>query len=259
MKFSTKLLSSVFLMAVLAFTFASCNKNDTKPNPRTQKYQVTAFGNLDVKGTAMFKEVIDADSVIVTLKLQGKDMSATSSLPVKIRKGTSLEKGEALVDLGSYDGSQMEMVKEVNLSFDQLKKENISLSVYKSDNSTIVAQAELGANATFKSYDMKDDKGEINGQFRVYKRDSGSYLVIKLVQDKINEVCQGNDHPVSVVDADGFEDADFALDSVSHEDGISANLLTNYSYKDIQNYGGGIKVYCSKEHDKKVISEGKFK
>lgn len=255
-----KLLTGILLLGTFFFTLSSCSDDDgAKPVPREQSYKVTAYGSNEISGTANFKEVLNTDSVQVTIKLQGKDINNLSALPVKIRQGTSIESGEVLFDLGSYNGAEKELVKTIKLSYDDLVKLNASIGVYNPNNSDILAQAEIGSNSTYESYTMTNPTtNEMNGQFRIYKREKGSYVVIHIGLEGLATACEGVDHPAKVLDADGIPDTDIVLNPVADSNGVSATHLSEQAYEDLTKYNGSINVYCSESLLVKTISQGNF-
>lgn len=258
MKLPTKLLTGLFLLATAVFTFSSCGNDDdnAKPVPRSETYNFTAYGTHEITGTALFTEVLNTDSVKVTVELKGKDINDLVSLPVIIREGTSLESGDVISNLGNFKGSDGKLVKTIKLSFDNLLTLNGSMAVYgPSDN--ILSQAEIGTNTTYESHTMTNLTGsEMNGQFRIYKRPTGSYLVIKIDLEGIASICDGVDHPAKIYKADGSPEVE--LNAVADSSGISATSLTDYSYDDLKNYNGFVKVLCSETATDVSISKGNF-
>jgi len=254
---STKLLSGIFLLAVVAFTFASCNNDDgANPTPRTVTYDVNGYEASGITGKIKFTEVVNADSVSVLLTLNGQDINQYVHFPVVINKGTALEEGEELFPLGTFDGGKGSLQKAVNISYDDLVKLNGGVTIYSgSADKDVVAHAEIGVNKTFSAFSMKTVDGVVNGQFRVYKRDTGSYLVIKV--DSIGNSCQGMDHPVYALN-NNEQDTTLQINPVADQDLISTTELPNHRYEDLTTYGGVLNVYCSESNTLSVISKGKF-
>lgn len=260
MKRSIRLLEGCLLLALTLFAFSACQKNGSNPVPRETQYQIVSYPGYNVSGTATFKEVINADSVWVTIKLQGSTVSDVTSFPIYIREGTSLENGDKKFDLGNFDGSKGTLTKEIALSYDELNNFNGSIAVYRNptDVSTLIAQGELGINGIYKSYTMHfPGSSDINGVFRVYKRGNGTYVVIKNTFDNLDTLCAGHPHPAGVFKANGAPD--FQLNPVADSSGISATALDNHTFDEMTHYQGSIKVLCSDAVQSFVLSQGEFK
>lgn len=260
MKNSMSLLKSVFLVSLVLIGLSACQKNDSNPTPREKQYQIKTYPGFDVSGMATFKEILNVDSVMVTIKLQGTTVSDVTSFPVYIREGTSLENGPVEFDLGNFDGSEGTLTKEIGLSFDELENLNGSLVVYRNpnDTKTIIAQGELGINKVYKSYSMHfPTSSDINGQFRVYKRDNGAYIVIKNTFNNLDTLCEGHPHPAGVYKTNGAPA--FDLNPVADSNGVSATSLPDHTFDEMTHYDGYIKVLCSEDVESFVLSQGEFK
>lgn len=259
MHLPNKLFSGILLLATALFTLSSCgNNDDATPVPRKDTYQFTAFGNHNITGTAVFTEILNTDSTQVTVTLKGNEINDLSSLPVKIRQGTSIEDGEILYDLGNYNGSTTQLTKAVKLSYDKLADLNASIGVYNPNNGDILSQAEIGSNSTYKSFTMKNPAGTTNGQFRIYKRGTGSYIVIKVNLSGLADACKGQEHPVTVLGSDGLPDSAFTLNAVADSNGVSATTLSDHDYDEMTKYKGSLTVSCSEAALITIISQGSF-
>ena len=262
MKSPTRLLSGLLLLTVAVFSLTSCGDDDSAPVPRKTTYNFVAYDNgsgNDITGKALFTEIINTDSVEVTVTLKGKNINDLVTLPVKILEGTSLEGGDVLFDLGKYSGSKQQLTKAIKLSYDALTDLNGSMAVY-SDEGDILSQAELGINTEFESNTMTNplDGDKKNGQIRVYKRKTGSYVVIQVDLSGVATACKGVDHPARVYKADGTQDTDFQLNAVADSSGISATALTDKDYNDLKNYDGFVKILCSEGALDVALSQGSF-
>lgn len=258
MKTTMGLLKGMLIMAVVVTGFSACQKNDSTPTPLHKQYTISPNGDAanPISGTAKFTEVLNTDSVKVTIQLQG--VSQDGSYPVYMRQGTSIENGQVAYDLGFVDGRNPTLNAVIPMSFSNLIKYNGSIDIYRNpnDTTTIVAQSEIGANEVYKAYKMTDPQsGNQNGQFRVYKRSGGAYVVIRL---DTTMVPMGNvPHPARVYKADGTRD--FDLTDVSPGTGISTSTVTTHTYDELTHYTGMIKVLQSADVQDVTLSEGQFK
>lgn len=251
----------VLVVAAALFTLSACTKNDSKPTPRTKTYKIQTYPGYNVSGTATFTEVLNADSVIVAVKLSGSSVSNVTLFPVYIRQGTSLENGPVAFDLGNLDGNIGNLQSEINLSFSDLLNFNGSIGVYRNttDTNRVIAQGEVGANEIFTAHNMYNplSTSQINGQFRIYKRSTGAYLVIGLDTSLIQTNGIIGSHPARVYKADGTRD--FDLSHVSGMSGVSGTNITDHTYGDLTGYDGMIKVLLAQDMQDVTISQGSFK
>jgi hypothetical protein len=257
MKTTMGLLKGMLIMAVVVTGFSACQKNDSTPTPLHKQYKITSYGDDSnpISGTAKFTEVLNADSVKVSIQLQG--VSQDGSYPVYIRQGTSIENGPVAYNLGFVDGRNPTLNAVIPMSFSNLIKYNGSIDIYRNPNDTvtIVAQSEIGANEVYKAYKMADPQsGNQNGQFRVYQRNGGAYVVIRL--DTALVALGDVPHPARVYKADGSRD--FDLTDVSPM-GISTSNVTAHTYDELTHYTGMIKVLQSADVQDVTLSEGQFK
>lgn len=258
MKTSRNGLCMVFLAGVAMAGFSSCNKSNTAPVPQQKQYTISPYNSSSqISGTVNFTQVLNADSVMVTVKLQG--INQDGSYPVFIRQGTSLEDGAVAFNLGFVDGANPTLIREIPVSFSDISAYNGCLNVYRNPNDTvtIVAQSEIGINNVFKSYNMYNpaNTSQINGQFRVYQRSQGSYLVIRI--DTSAAHLGGVSHPARVYTAAGLRAFDLAnVDSVS---GVSVTTLQDQPFNTLSNYPGTIRVLLSQNFQDVTISQGSFK
>ena len=258
MKTSGVLLKGALTAVIALFSLSACQKNDSSTTPRVKTYNIVGYPGYNVSGTATFKEVLNTDSVMLTVNLQGSDVTNVSLFPLYIREGTSLEKGPVKFKLGNLDGSVGSLQKELNLSFSDLLNLNGSLDIYRNttDTNQVIAQGEIGANEIFKSFNMYSplDANKINGQFRVYKRATGAYIVIGI--DTAVAKIGGMSHPARVYKSDGTRD--FDLSDVSATTGVSSTSVTDHTFDDLIHYTGMIKVLESQDMQDVTISQGKF-
>lgn len=244
-------------MAGVTF-FSSCSKSNTGPVAQQKSYTISPYNSSSqISGTVNFTQVLNTDSVIVTVKLQG--VAQDGYYPVYIRKGTSLEDGPVAFNLGNFNGDSTALTTEIPLSFSNLQTYDGCLNVYRSpfDTVTIKAQSELGTNSVFKSFNMYDpvNTTQINGQFRVYQRPAGSYLVIRI--DTSVAQLGGVSHPARVYTAAGMRAFDLTnVDSVS---GVSATPLPDQPFNTLSAYPGTVKVLLSQAVQDVTISQGQFK
>lgn len=261
MKTSKLLLNGVLIAATALFSLSSCKKNDSSPAPRTKTYNIQTYPGYSVSGTATFTEVLNKDSVKIDVKLSGSSVTNVTLFPVLIRQGTSLENGPLQFNVGNLDGNIKELQNELNISFDDLLNFNGSIDVYRNttDTNSVIAQGEIGANEIFTSYNMYDplNTTQMNGQFRIYKRSTGAYLVIGLDTSKIQTNGVIASHPARVYKADGTRD--FDLSDVSGTSGISSTNITDHTYDDLVHYSGMVKVLLSQDMQDVTISQGPFK
>lgn len=257
MKNAMKLLNGGLFIALTMISLSACQNNDSNPTPRTKQYTISPYGQSNISGTAKFLEVLNTDSVQVTIQLQG--VSQDGSYPVYLRQGTSIENGPVAFDLGFVDGRSPTLTSTINLSFSQLLKYDGCIDIYRNPNDTvsIVAQSEIGANEIYKSFDLHDplNQSKINGQFRVYKRPQGTSLIIRID----TSVAHTGDvsHPARVYKSDGTRD--FDLSDVSPTTGVSSTDLSDHSFDELTHYNGKIKVLLSQEIQDVTLSEGDFK
>ncbi|MGH2643824.1 MAG: hypothetical protein ACRDE2_07750, partial [Chitinophagaceae bacterium] len=250
-------LPAVFF-GVALIGFSSCNKSNTTPTPQQTQYTISPYNaTSQISGTVNFMQVMNVDSVIVTIKLQG--VNQDGSYPVYIRQGTSLEDGPVAFNLGFVDGQNPTLTKEIPLAFSDLANYNGCLNVYRNPNDTvtIIAQSEIGGNNVFKAYNMYNpaNTSQINGQFRVYQRTTGSYLVIR-IDTSLAHI--GNiSHPARVYTAAGLRV--FDLNNVDSVSGVSATPLPNQPYNTLSTYPGSVKVLLSQDFQDVTISQGQFK
>lgn len=253
------LLKPVICGLVALAALSSCSKNDSDNTPLNKTYKITAYNSTSqISGTLAVKEVLNTDSVWLTLQLQGT--SSDGSYPVFVRQGTSIENGPVAYDLGFVDGQNPILAKEIPMSFSDFIKYNGCIDIYRNPNdlATIVAQAEVGANETYKAFDMVSPNlpnNPINGQFRIYKRSTGAYLVIK-VDTSATGMGLGMSHPARVYKSDGTRD--FDLSDVSDSSGVSATTITDHSFDALSSYSGSIKVLQSGQVQDFIISQGTF-
>lgn len=259
MKTTIGLLKAMAVTAVAVAGLAACQKDNGTPAPLHKQYTISPYnasGSNQISGTAKFTEVLNADSVQVAIQLQG--VSQDGSYPVYIRQGTSIENGPVAYRLGFVDGRSPTLTAVIPLSFSNLIKYNGSIDIYRNPNDTvtIVAQSEIGANEVYKSYKMTNPlNGDQNGQFRVYQRTGGAYLVIQI--DTSVAHTGGLSHPARVYKSDGTRD--FDLTDVSAVTGVSATNLTDHSFDELTHYTGMIKVLLSADAQDVPISQGQFK
>lgn len=254
MKTPIKLSALVVLLAGTLLT--ACQKNDSNDNPLKIQYTIGPYQSSKISGTVDFTEVLHTDSVQLTIQLTG--VSQDGSYPVLLRKGTSIENGEVAFDLGFVDGRNPTLTKTINLPFSELIKYNGCLDIYRNPNDTvtIVAQSEIGANNTFKSYDMANPiTSQLNGQFRIYKRDAGAYIVVRI--DSATAHTGGVAHPTRVYTAEGARE--FELEDLSHVSGVSATLVTDHTFDDLTHSSYLIKVLQSADLQDVVLSQGAIK
>lgn len=261
MKTSSTLMNGLLIAGIALFSLSACQKNDSSPNPRTKTYTIQTYPGFDVKGTATFTEILNTDSVKLDVKLQGSSVTNVSLFPVLIREGTSLENGPLKFEIGNLDGSVGTLEKDLNISFSDLLNFDGSLDVYRNttDTNSVIAQGEIGANEVFTSYNMYDplNTTQMNGQFRIYKRSTGAYLVVGLDTSLLNTNDVIDSHPARVYKADGTRD--FDLSDVSGTSGISSTNITDHTYDDLIHYDGSIKVLLSQDIQDVTISQGQFK
>lgn len=247
------------LLALLALAgLSSCSKNDSDNTPLNKQYRITAFNaTSQISGTLSVTEVLHTDSVLLMLQLQGT--SPDGSYPVYVRQGTSIEDGPVAFDLGFVDGENSTLSKEINMSFSDFIKYNGCLDIYRNPNDlhTIVAQSEIGSNETYKAFDMMNPNlpnKPINGQFRIYKRGTGAYLVVKI------DTATGDPgitaHPARIYKSDGSRD--FDLNDVADSSGVSATNITDHTFDELSNYSGSVKVLKSQDMQDVVLSQGSF-
>lgn len=247
------------LLSGASFTgLLSCNKSNTTPSPQQKQYTISPYNSSSqISGIVNFRQVLNTDSVIVTVKLQG--VNQDGSYPVYIRQGTSLEGGPVAYDLGYVDGQSPTLTAEIPLAFSNILTYNGCLNVYRNPNDTvtIVAQSEIGTNNIFKSYNMYDpvNTSQINGQFRVYQRPAGSYLVIR-IDTSVAHIGRIS-HPARVYTAAGMRA--FDLNNVDSVSGVSATSLPDQPYNALSTYPGSIKVLLSQGVQDVTISQGQFK
>lgn len=262
MKHTIHSVKVIVLTAFVMISFFACQKNDSKPTPRVEKYSISAFPGYNISGSATFKEILNSDSVMLTIRLQGKDVTNLTSFPVFIREGTSLENGKVKFEIGNYDGSKSSLEKDIPVSYDDLTGMNASISIYRnqSDLKTVIGQGELGSNKFYQPYTLYNpiNLSMVQGQFRVYKRSAGTYLVIKTNLEDLDSLCIGHPHPAGVFKADGYPDTNFDLNPVADSSGISSTSLPNHSFDEMIHYDGSIKVVCS-ETVQVPLAQGKFK
>lgn len=245
------------LVALAALS--SCSKNDSDTTPLNKTYKITAYNSTSqISGTLSVMEVLNTDSIWLTLQLQGT--STDGSYPVFVRQGTSIENGPVAYDLGFVDGQNPTLAKEINMSFSDFIKYNGCIDIYRNPNdlATIVAQSEIGTNETYKAFDMVNPNlpnKPINGQFRIYKRSTGAYLVIK-VDTSAAGMGLGISHPARVYKTDGTRD--FDLSDVSDSSGVSATNITDHTFDQLSSYSGSIKVLESMQVQDVIVSQGTF-
>lgn len=244
------------LVALAALS--SCQKNDNTQTPLKKQYTISPYNaTSSIKGTLNVMEVLNTDSVVLTLQLTG--VSTDGSYPVYLRQGTSIENGPVAFNLGFVDGSNPTLTAEIKMSFSDFMKYNGCVDIYRNPNDleTIVAQAEIGTNETYKSFDMSNpnlpDK-PINGQFRIYKRATGAYLVVKVDTAAVHSGL--GSHPARVYKTDGTRD--FDLSDVSDSSGISTSNITDHTFDELSKYSGTLKVLESQTIQDVVISQGSF-
>lgn len=251
-------LYAAFITPITLAGISSCSKSNTAPVPQQKQYTISPYNSTSqISGTVNFTQVLNVDSIIVTIKLQG--VNQDGSYPVYIRQGTSLEDGPLAYNLGFVDGANPTLTKEVPLAFSDLANYNGCLNVYRNPNDTvtIVAQSEIGENNIFKAYNMYNpvNTSQINGQFRVYQRSAGSYLVIRI--DTSFAHMGGASHPARVYTAAG--DRAFDLTNVDSVSGVSVTPLPDQPYNTLSTYPGSIKVLLSQAFQDVTISQGQFK
>lgn len=257
MKPTNTLLKGALIAATALFSLSACQKSDNSPVARTKTYNIQTYANYNVSGTATFTEVLNTDSVKVDVKLSGSNVTDLTLFPVYIRQGTSLENGPRAFDLGNLDGGVKELQSEINLSFDDLLNFNGSLDVYRNttDTTQTIAQAEIGANEVFKSYNLTspNQQGQPqNGQLRIYKRATGAYLVVRV---DTSAFIGTEPHPARVYQADGIT-KDFDLNDLGGETGISATTVTDNTYDDLTKTKRIVKVFESATSLDVTISQG---
>lgn len=240
------------------FLLFSCNKSNVAPSPQQKVYTIRPYNSSSqISGTVTFTQVMNVDSVIVAVKLQG--VSQDGYYPVYIRQGTSLEDGPVAFNLGNFNGDSTSLTTKIPMAFSSLSTYNGCLNVYRSpfDTVTIKAQSELGTNSVFKSFNMYDpiNTAQINGQFRVYQRSTGSYLVVRL--DTSVAQLGGVSHPARVYTSAGLRA--FDLNNVDSVSGVSATSLPDQPYNTLSVYNGTIKVLFSDSIQDVPISQGQFK
>lgn len=251
-------LYAAFIVPTALVGISSCSKSDTPPVPQQKQYTISPYNSTSqISGTVNFTQVLNVDSVIVTVKLQG--VNQDGSYPVYIRQGTSLEDGPVAYNLGFVDGQNPTLTTEIPMVFSNLANYNGCLNVYRNPNDTvtIIAQSEIGENNVFKAYNMYNpgNTSQINGQFRVYQRSAGSYLVIRI--DTSVAHVGGVSHPARVYTSTG--DRAFDLNNVDSLSGVSATSLPDQPYSTLSAYPGSIKVLLSEAFQDVTISQGQFK
>lgn len=254
MKRPTKLSALAVLLAATLLT--ACQKNDNNDNPLKIQYTIGPYQSSKISGTADFTEILHTDSVQLTIQLTG--VSQDGSYPVLLRKGTSIENGEVAFNLGFVDGKNPTLSTSINLPFSELLKYNGCIDIYRNPNDTvtIVAQSEIGANNVFKSYDMANPiTSQPNGQFRIYKRDAGAYVVVRI--DSATAHIGGVPHPTRVYNAGGARE--FELENLSEVSGVSATTVTDHTFDELTHADYLIKVLQSDELQDVVLSQGVIK
>jgi hypothetical protein len=251
-------LYAAFIVPTALMGISSCSKSNTAPVPQQKQYTISPYNSTSqISGTVNFTQVLNADSIMVTVKLQG--VSQDGSYPVYIRQGTSLQDGLVAYNLGFVDGANPTLTKEIPMVFSDLANYNGCLNVYRNPNDTvtIIAQSEIGANNVFKAYNMYNpvNTSQINGQFRVYQRPAGSYLVVRI--DTSVAHIGGTSHPARVYTAAG--DRAFDLTNVDSVSGVSATSLPDQPYNTLSTYPGSIKVLLSQAFQDVTLSQGQFK
>gem|GEM_PF-6422637 len=253
---NTSIKLSALAVLLAGMLLSACQKNDSHDNPLKIQYTIGPYQSSKISGTVDFTEVLHTDSVQLTIQLTG--VSQDGSYPVLLRKGTSIENGEVAFNLGFVDGRNPTLTKTIPLPFSQLIKYNGCLDIYRNPNDTvtIVAQSEIGANNIFKSYDMSNPiTTQPNGQFRIYKRDAGAYIVVRI--DSASAHLGGMPHPTRVYTAEGARE--FELEDLSEVSGVSATLVTDHSFDDLTHSNYVIKVLQSEDLQDVVLSQGAVK
>jgi hypothetical protein len=254
-------LRAPLIAGLMALTvLSSCSKNDNGDTPLNKTYKITAYNSTSqISGTLSVREVLHTDSVWLTIQLQGT--STDGSYPVVVRQGTSIEDGPVAFDLGFVDGQNPSLTKEIPMSFSDFMKYNGCVDIYRNPNDlvTIVAQSEVGSNETYKAFDLVDpNQGNgktINGQFRIYKRRNGAYLVVR-VDTSASGMGTGTAHPARVYQSNGQRD--FDLNPVADSSGVSATDITDHTFSELSSYSGTLKVLQSDQEQDVVISQGSF-
>ncbi|HEX5555619.1 MAG TPA: hypothetical protein VFX43_20420 [Chitinophagaceae bacterium] len=259
MKTTAGLLKGILITATALIGLSACQKNDSTQTPLKKQYTISPSnrpGSPQISGTVDFKEILNTDSVDVTIQLQG--VSQDGSYPVYLRNGTSIENGAVAYNLGFVDGRNPTLTTSIPVSFSNLIKYNGCIDIYRNPNDTvtIVAQSEIGTNEVYKSYNMSSPlNNTINGEFRIYKRPTGAYVVIRI--DTSVAHTGGVSHPARVYKSDGTRD--FDLSDVSATTGVSATNTPDHTFDELTHYDGMIKVLASKEVQDVTLSQGQFK
>lgn len=248
----------LFLGLAAIAGLSACSKNDSDHTPLHKTYNINPYNSSSqISGTLSVTEVLNTDSVVLTLQLKGT--STDGSYPAMLRQGPSIENGPVAFDLGFVDGQNPTLTKEINMRFSDFNSYNGCVDIYRNPNdlTTIVAQSEIGANETYKSFDMMNPNlpnKPINGQFRIYKRSTGAYLVIRI--DTATAQLVKESHPARVYKSDGTRD--FDLSDVSDSSGISSTNITDHTFDELSKYTGSIKVLQSATVQDVVLSQGSF-
>lgn len=256
MKTTKDLLKGILIASVALFGLSACSKNDTKPTPLNKQYTISPYNQSSkISGTAKFTEILNTDSVKLTIQLSG--VSQDGSYPVYLRKGTSIENGEVAFNLGFVDGRNPKMDTTLPISFSNLIKYNGCIDIYRNPNDTvtIVAQSEIGSNETFKSYTLTNPNAQgnpENGQLRIYKRTNGAYMVVRVDTSSFIGM---DAHPARVYKADGIT-KEFDLTDVSPTTGVSATNITNLTYEDLTKTKRIVRVFESLLSLDVTISQG---
>lgn len=255
MKTTKILLRGAILFSIALLGLSSCSKDDTKPTPLHKQYTISPYDQSGpISGSVNFKEILNTDSVKVTIQLTG--VSQDGSYPVYLRKGTSIENGPVAFDLGFVDGRNPTLDTTLPISFSNLIKFNGCLDIYRNPNDTvtIVAQSEIGSNEVFKSYILVSPNvsgNPQNGQLRIYKRTNGAYMVIRVDSSAFLTT---EAHPARVYKADGIT-KEFDLSDLSPA-GVSATPVTDHTYDDLTKTKRIVRIFQSLTALDVTISEG---
>lgn len=189
----------MYLFILSAAFMASCSSNDddvldkVQLTGRSKIYNLAAFTNSDITGTATFLEYNDNSTGI---KLSLQNTIAGSSHPAHIHLNTAAEGGEVKITLAPVDGTTGESRINIKtkddgsaISYDALLKYNgyINIHLSTSDMATFVAQGDIGQNeltGNLKEYPLATrDVVGIDGVAKFYERANGSTLGVIMLNN----------------------------------------------------------------------------
>lgn len=185
----TKLL--FFVLVATSISITSCDddmddtENDITLTDDTRKYTLNSVSNPTISGTITFAERSDR-TTLITIDLAGT--TPGDSYPAHIHANTAAETGDVIIELTPVDGTtgiSETVVKKLKsgtvITYDQLAKLDGYLDVHSSSSSTLIAEGDIGQNATkdvFMIYPLAAaNNSGVTGKVTFSRRLNGSTLV----------------------------------------------------------------------------------